>query len=78
MTHYELDLNGITDRDELYDYLEDELPLPEHFGRNLDAFYDVLTEFGEDWDLNFTDCADPDDSMPDYMRKFRRICRNRA
>ncbi|WP_051710575.1 barstar family protein [Andreprevotia chitinilytica] len=29
--------------DDIYDQLTRQLPFPEHFGRNLDALYDVLT-----------------------------------
>lgn len=29
------------------------LSLPEHYGRNLDAFYDVLTEYGGNWKIVF-------------------------
>ena len=38
-------LNGrvIRSLDDLYDRLEDRLALPAHFGRNLDALWDVLS-----------------------------------
>ena len=31
-------------REQLHDYLQEMLPLPEYYGRNLDALYDCLTE----------------------------------
>ncbi len=40
-----LDGDRMTSREALWDYLKEELPLPDYFGRNLDALYDVLTEY---------------------------------
>ncbi len=48
-----IDLKGISTREELHDLLRKELPLPEYYGDNLDAFYDVLTEKGAGWNLIF-------------------------
>ena len=48
-----IDLNGISTGDELHALLRKELPLPDYYGDNLDAFYDVLTEQGEGWNLIF-------------------------
>lgn len=36
-------LQRVETLDDLYDSLEAQLDLPEHFGRNLDALYDVLS-----------------------------------
>ena len=43
-TEYKLDFKGITDKEGLHDYLRSVLPLPDYYGRNLDALYDALTE----------------------------------
>ena len=39
-------LNGsaMTDRESIYAELHAKMPLPEYFGNNLDALFDVLTE----------------------------------
>ena len=37
----------------LHAVLAESLPLPEHYGRNLHALYDVLTEFGPRWRIVF-------------------------
>ena len=37
----------------MHDAIAATLPLPEHYGRNLDAFYDVLTEYGCNWKIVF-------------------------
>ena len=45
---YELDGRRLSDKTEAHVYLQETLPLPEYYGRNLDVLYDVLTEQGED------------------------------
>jgi len=44
MTTYYLDCARMTDRDVAHDYLREQLPLPDWYGRNLDALYDSLFE----------------------------------
>ncbi|MBQ4563486.1 MAG: barstar family protein [Lachnospiraceae bacterium] len=39
-----LDGCRMTSREALWDYLNEVLSLPDYFGRNLDALFDVLTE----------------------------------
>lgn len=41
---YKLDFTGIDTREKLHDYLAEVLPLPDYYGRNLDALYDSLME----------------------------------
>ena len=43
MAEYRIDLNEIDDREALHDLLEQVLPLPDYYGRNLDALWDVLS-----------------------------------
>ena len=40
-----LDGGRMTDRETLWDYLKQMLPVHDYFGRNLDALYDELTEY---------------------------------
>ncbi len=39
-----LDCRQITDRESAHDYLKARFGFPDHYGRNLDALYDCLTE----------------------------------
>jgi ribonuclease inhibitor len=39
-----LDCSRMTSRPEAHSYLQQALELPEYYGRNLDALYDLLTE----------------------------------
>ena len=48
-----VDLAGVRSAARLHAVLAEKLPLPEHYGRNLDAFHDVLTEFGALWSIEF-------------------------
>lgn len=49
-----LDGRKMTSREALWDYLKEELPLPDYFGRNLDALYDVLTEYRKPLTIKLT------------------------
>ena len=46
MTIY-LDGRYMSDRKLAHDYLKTQLDLPDYYGRNLDALYDLLMEFSE-------------------------------
>ena len=70
-----VDLAGVRSAARLHSALAAQLPLPPHYGRNLDAFYDVLTEFGGSWSIVFRNagvaakglravCADAMDETP--------------
>jgi ribonuclease inhibitor len=52
-----LDLKGISSKDELHALVRKELPLPDYYGDNLDALYDILTEQGEGWNIIFYNCS---------------------
>ena len=45
MNEYYLNGKKMKTREEAYDHIARELEFPEYFGRNLDALYDLLTEF---------------------------------
>lgn len=48
-----VELQGVDTAEALHAALAAQLPLPAHYGRNLDAFYDVLTECGANWRIVF-------------------------
>ena len=43
---YRIDLGGVRSARALHARLDGKLPFPEGYGRNLDALYDFLTEYG--------------------------------
>ena len=47
MRELRIDCRQLTDREHAHRYLQLVLPLPEYYGRNLDALYDCLTEMPE-------------------------------
>ena len=74
---YIIDLAGADSREELHDRIEEGLPVPEWYGRNLDALYDILTEpeFGGDCLIRFTGCEDLRENMPRYLAAMKQMCR---
>ena len=43
---YNIDLRGVRSARVLHERLDGKLPFPEGYGRNFDALYDFLTEYG--------------------------------
>ena len=68
-TEFRIDLANVTDGPALHDILAATLPLPDYYGRNLDAFYDVLTEFGAGWRIVFVNAGS-------VGKPFKDLCRD--
>ena len=51
MRYYSVDLKNIYTRDSLHTALKESLGLPDYYGRNLDALYDLLGDVGRDTKL---------------------------
>ena len=43
----ELDCREMTDKPALHAYLKEKLALPEYYGKNLDALFDILSTYDE-------------------------------
>lgn len=73
---YIIDLAGICSREELHDRIEEGLPVPAWYGRNLDALYDVLTEpeYGGECLIRFTGCDDLGEGMRRYLEAMKQMC----
>ena len=69
---YILDLSDIYSADELHDLLEEVLPLPEYYGRNLDALHDALSDLPA-LQLTVRNIEVPEAVMGRYMRSFRAV-----
>lgn len=65
MTVY-LDGRQMPDRVAAHAYLKEALSLPDHYGRNLDALYDLLTERGETTEIVLTHFAEMESAMGHY------------
>lgn len=68
---YTIDLSGVQDKAALHDLLARSLPLPDYYGRNLDALYDCLLEPHEPWNITFTGCARAEETLGGYFAGFK-------
>lgn len=66
-----VELQGVDTAEALHAALAAQLPLPAHYGRNLDAFYDVLTECGANWRIVFRHAGAAADGL-------RQVCADAA
>ena len=61
---------------EIHDFLEQELTLPEYYGRNLDALHDVLTDICEETQIIIDTDDMEDDAMREYLHRLTRAARD--
>ena len=69
-----IDLFEVYSKEDLQDLLAKELPLPEYYGKNLDAFNDVLTEFGSEWNIIFYNSKFARFRLGKYFDALERLC----
>lgn len=72
---YYIDMADKSSREDFYNTIEKELPLPDYFGSNLDALSDVFSEYGDGWDIIFYNMRKFMESEPDYFKKLTKMCR---
>ncbi|MBO4912364.1 MAG: barstar family protein [Butyrivibrio sp.] len=70
-----IDLAEVMTPEELQSELVKELPLPDYYGRNLDALYDVLTESGDGWNIIFYNTERAQYRLGKYLDALQRLCR---
>lgn len=63
----------ISSVEELHEKFERELELPDYYGANLDALYDVLTEMGEETSIEFSLKGMEEGPLKSYMEKVWRV-----
>lgn len=66
-----VDLEGKTRSCALQRRFAAAVPVPPDYGRNLDAMYDVLTEYGSTWRIEFRNST----NVPEM---FRQVCLDAA
>ena len=69
-----LDLMEVHSKEELQELLAKELPLPDYYGHNLDAFNDVLREFGNEWNIIFYNSKFAQYRLGKYFEALKRLC----
>lgn len=70
---YEIDLIGVESAAALHARIREILPVPEWYGNNLDALYDVLTE-PRTWDVVFKNMNELRAAVPKYTAVLERLC----
>ena len=74
-TKYYFDLSACYSPEDVHDVIRDVLPLPEYYGGNLDALYDVLTDPHAPWELAFTGCGTAEAIVgAKFVRALKRTC----
>lgn len=68
---YTIDLSTVQDKDALHDKLAQSLPLPDYYGRNLDALYDCLLEPHGIWNIRFTGCEQAESRLGGYFQGLK-------
>lgn len=75
---YEIDLQNVRTREMFHDRIEQAVPCPEFYGRNLDAFYDLLTGENSIEELIFYNVEEFLRDMPDYGAALKALCTEAA
>ncbi len=68
---FTIDLEAAESKEELHALLAESLPLPDYYGYNLDALYDVLTDGHAMWEIRFENSSECADNLGDYFESFR-------
>lgn len=58
--------------EQVQEYLALEMEFPDHYGRNLDALYDMLTEISEDTCVGIFE-AEEEREIDSYLHRVRRV-----
>lgn len=78
MNRIELDVRNIFTVRALHIYLAYRLDLPAHYGKNLDALYDVLTEESRMAAIRITGTKEAQGELTAYMPKLLRVFEDAA
>jgi ribonuclease inhibitor len=67
-----LDFNVTETREDVHAYLAMKLDLPDYYGGNLDALYDMLTSLGEDTCIGFFSGREAREISP-YLKRVAHV-----
>ena len=70
---YIIDLAGVETEEDVQERIAESLPLPDYYGSNLDALYDILTEMGDGWHIIVTNTYDVDDEIRPYVEDLINV-----
>ena len=69
-----IDLTPIRNMEDFHDKICETLDCPPYYGRNLDALYDVLTDYSTPLHLNFAGYTDFAQDLPGYGTPLKDLC----
>ena len=67
-----IDCRGFVPRSDLHRAFADALAFPDHYGNNLDALHDCLTDISEDTRIHLTNWAAAEETLGSYARSAKR------
>lgn len=68
-----LDLKPMTTPEQIHEYLKFELDFPDHYGANLDALYDCLTDISEDTCIGLFYQTETDTKIGIYQKRIVKV-----
>lgn len=71
--HIQIDLSDVRSKEAFHDRMQEELDCPPYYGRNLDALYDVLTDYCEPVELDFVDFELFTHDLPGYGSAVKEL-----
>jgi ribonuclease inhibitor len=72
MKEITIDCRGFVPRSDLHKAFADALSFPDHYGNNLDALHDCLTDISEETRLHLLNWADAEENLGNYARSTKR------
>lgn len=69
-----IDLFEVYSREDFQELLVKELPLPDYYGKNLDALYEVLGDYGNEWNIIFYNSKFARWRLGRYFEAVERLC----
>jgi len=73
---YTVDLTTVAAPEQFHQAIRQSLPVPEWYGNDLDALYDVLTQFGQGWQVRFLHPERLREHTPRYLAALERLCQD--
>lgn len=72
---YRIDIRDVRTREDLHRKIANVLPLPDYYGRNLDALFDILTESSEERVIEFITEDGVEEALGKYYRALKAMCK---
>ena len=73
---YIIDVSKVSSTEEFHEIVAQDMRLPDYYGYNLDALYDMLTVWGEPCEIFFRYMRQMEERLPDFAGRLRRVCRD--